>query len=88
MSKKVFATDFQEEQYYIKKSKPYLRFSPGDIVYFKTDFERTNPMIVKSLLDITYDEDYLVQWFDTQKSLKVDFFFDIALVADERNLHN
>lgn len=86
MEPKEFQTEFQEEQYYAKKSKPYLRFSQGDVVFWKIDSERKNPMIVKQVLDITFDEDYVLNWFDSQKCLKVDFFFDIALVPDDRNL--
>jgi len=77
-------TEFQEEQQLILKTKPYLRFRPGDVIYWKTDSARKNPMVIKTLLDITFDEDYVVSWFDSQKCMHTEFMFDCALISGEQ----
>ena len=77
-------TDFEAEQQLAREMKPHLRFNPGDVVFFKTDGECKNPMLIKSLLDGTWDEDYVCTWFDSQKIMHSEFFFDHALIKDDR----
>lgn len=67
-------TEFQEEQEWIIKSKPHLRFRPGDIVFLKCDFAKKNPMVIVGLLDITWEEDYSAHWFDIKNQKQGDIF--------------
>ena len=70
-----------EEDRLIKGMKPHLRFNPGDIVYYLTDRLNKNPMVVRKFIEPSIDDsgDYVCEWFDSQKCLKRDFFFDHAL---------
>jgi len=76
-------TEFQQEQEWALKSKPYLRFRPGDIVFFKSDFEKKNPMVIVQILDIDFPEDYSCSWFDSKNCKQGDIFFDITLTKSE-----
>jgi hypothetical protein len=76
-------TEFQEEQEWIIKSKPYLRFRPGDIVFLKCDFEKKNPMVIVGLLDITFEEDYSAHWFDIKNQKQGDIFSDFTLMPGD-----
>jgi hypothetical protein len=76
-------TEFQQEQEWVLKSKPYLRFRPGDVVYLKSDFAKKNPMVVTSLLDIAFEEDYSLQWFDDKNCMQGNIFFDYSLFKAE-----
>jgi hypothetical protein len=75
-------TEFQEEQEWVLKVKPFLRFRPGDIVFFKTDRSRSNPMVIKCLCN--GNDDYVAHWFNSQKTMEVSFFSDCSLVPDDR----
>lgn len=70
-----------EMQTLIKGMKPHLRFNPGDIVFYKTDRLNKNPLVIRDLIEPMIDDsgDYVCEWFDSQKCLKRDFFFDHAL---------
>ncbi len=75
-------TEYQEEQELIKRTKPYLRFSVGDTVFLKSDKEQKNPMTVKSLLDITYEEeDYVLAFWNTKGDLEKDLLPDSILTG-------
>jgi hypothetical protein len=76
-------TEFQEEQEWVIKSKPYLRFRPGDLVYLKSDLKKTNPMVIVELLDISFDEDYSAQWFDRNNTMQGNIFCDYTLMKKE-----
>ena len=70
-----------EDDLLIKGMKPHLRLNPGDLDYYMTDRLNKNPMVVRKLIDPSIDDsgDYVCEWFDSQKCLKRDFFFDHAL---------
>lgn len=75
----VFESEFEEEQRLIRNLKPNLRFKQGDVVYSKTDTQKANPMVVNSLLDLDFDEDYLLSWFSAKGEIQKEFFFDSIL---------
>lgn len=75
----IFETEFEEEQRLIRNIKPNLRYKQGDVVYSKADTEKTNPMVVFSLLELDFDEDYLLSWFSAKGELQKEFFFDNIL---------
>jgi hypothetical protein len=77
--------EFIEDQEVILKMNPNLRFKCGDVVFWKTDRARKNPMVIKKLLGYHWTEDYMVCWFDSQKSLQTDYMFDVALIPDDRS---
>jgi hypothetical protein len=72
-----FESEFNEEQALTKKLKPHLRFSQGDRVTHKTNDKVI--MAVVSLLDITFEEDYVVEWLDFKKEMQRDLIFDAML---------
>lgn len=72
-----FENEFNEEQALTKKLKPYLRFVQGDRVTHKTNDKVV--MAVVSLLDITFEEDYVVEWLDFKKEMQRDLIFDAML---------
>jgi hypothetical protein len=76
--------EFMEDERLIRNIKKYLRFASGDIVFFKTDCSRKNPMIVKKVCDLGIDCDYVLTWFNSQKCLQTEFFNDSALIPDDR----
>ena len=71
------------EQELILKMKPFLRFKSGDVVILKSDKERTNPMVIRKRLDLSFDEDYTVNYFDSKGKLMADFVFDCALLPGD-----
>jgi uncharacterized protein YodC (DUF2158 family) len=78
-------TEFMEEQRLIRNIKNHLRFNAGDIVFFKTDSARKNPMVIKSCCDLGIDSgDYVCTWFNSQRCLQTEFFHDSALIPDDR----
>ena len=78
--------NFREEQEFYQELKPYLRFSCGDIVFMKTDYQRKIPLTINRIINPEVDDmgDYRIQYFDSQKCLKSDLVFDVALVPDDR----
>lgn len=76
-------SDFNMEQQLIRNIKKYVRFQSGDIVFFKTDCARKNPMVVKKVC-LDDDCDYVLTWFNSQKCLQTEFFHDSALIPDDR----
>lgn len=75
-------TEYQEELEWIRKSKPYLRFDIGDVVYLNSDLERKNPMTIIGLLDITFPEDYSVAWMPANgEELQKDILPDVILTG-------
>ena len=78
--------NFKEEQELYLKMKPHLRFKCGDVVFIKTDLARKIPLTINRIIDPFIDSmgDYTLQYFDSQKCLKTDCFFDVALISDDR----
>lgn len=73
--------DFEEEQAFIKKMKPFLRFKTGDVVFLKSDIKRTRPLNVKKLLPLSRDEDYSVFNLDDTGQFNIFPVFDVNLTA-------
>ena len=77
--------EYKELEKLFTNAKPYLRFRRGDIVFLKTDFARKNPMCIHEIIDPFGAElgDYNVSFFDSQKCLKFENLFDVALIPSD-----
>jgi hypothetical protein len=80
---KEFKSDFTEEQELIQRTKPYMRFKIGDTVFLKSDKEKQYPMTVKKRLNISFDEDYVINTFNQKGELNAHFMFDCALMPGD-----
>ena len=78
--------EYQELQELFINVKPFLRFRCGDVVFLKTDSSRRNPMCVHKIIDPFLGEngDYIINFFDSQKCLKFESVFDIALIPKDK----
>jgi hypothetical protein len=75
-------TEYQQEQEQIKRTKPHLRFSIGDVVYLKSDTHHEKPMTIKNLLNINYDrEDYVVAFWNEKGDLLKELLPDEILTG-------
>lgn len=66
---------------YAKCFKKYLRFDLGEIVFIKSDKKKKVPMTVTKILMLDEEEDYVVSWLSSQKTIERDFLSDKTLMS-------
>ena len=68
-----------EEMELIRRIRPHLRFSPGDVVCLVSDMENKTPMVIKKLLEISMPEDYVVNVTNNRNQIEGYFLHDVML---------
>lgn len=55
--------------------KPHLRFEVGDLVFFKSDPERTFPLVILSVFSMEDDFDYIIARPPAKKNREAETFY-------------
>ncbi|MGD9928885.1 MAG: hypothetical protein AB7U05_02600 [Mangrovibacterium sp.] len=64
---------------FAKQFKRKLRFDLGDTVFIKSDTKKKCPMTVAKILIFDEDDDYLLTWATSQKTIERQSFPDQVL---------
>lgn len=65
----------------IRIFKKNLRFVIGDVVHMASDKKRKTPMTIVDYCSPDEEQDYVVKWPNSQKTIETEFLKDSVLVA-------
>ncbi len=65
---------------YAQQFKRKLRFDLGDTVYLKSDIKKKCPMTIAKILIFDDDDDYVLTWATSQKTIERQSFPDQILI--------